>query len=247
MPFTPDFQDFQRVFAAYLRDPQAQPLPAGVDASAAEVYGELVFTKLCSFIDACFPVCRTLLGEIRWRGLCRDFQRQVSLPTPWFREIPRYFVDFLGGEGAADLPEYLPELAHYEWVELAVDTLDCPCPAHEPQGDLWSAVPVLNPALFNLAYRWPVHRIAAALPVPEAAATHLAVFRDGQDRVRFCELNPMSGRLLEVLAAQALTGEAAVLSLAAKCPAVSEAALRVHGAATLADLHACGVILGSQR
>jgi hypothetical protein len=61
----------------------------------------------------------------------------------------------------------LPELAHYEWVELAVDVMETSPPfAYNPTGNLLNEQPVLAAAAMNLAYVWPVHRIR-----PRMAAT----------------------------------------------------------------------------
>ena len=77
-----------------------------------------------------------MLGEVRWRRLCRRFLRDGALHTPWFREIPQEFVRFLAALPAVRLPRWLAELAHYEWAELAVDVMDAPLPSHDPAGDL---------------------------------------------------------------------------------------------------------------
>ena len=57
-------------------------------------------------------------------------------------------------------PPWLAELAHYEWVELALQIAERRrLPPHDPDGDLLDGVPVLSPLAWPLAYRWPVHRI----------------------------------------------------------------------------------------
>ena len=191
------FQAFQREFGRYLRDPHHVARPPGLPARRAGIYRDLVFNNLCGFVDTCFPVCRSLLGEPRWRRLCRTFQRDWPLPSPWFRDIPREFVRYLG---AADirqpLPRWLAELAHYEWAELAVDVSDAPIPPCDPAGDLLEHPVVLNPALMNLAYAWPVQRIGPDYRLRQPQPTHLVVYRDAGDRVRFSEVTPVTGRLL---------------------------------------------------
>ena len=70
---TAHFQQFQRDFGAYLRHPRGNHRPAGLPARPAGVYRELVFNNVCGFLDSCFPLCRSLLGETRWRRLNRAF------------------------------------------------------------------------------------------------------------------------------------------------------------------------------
>ena len=189
------FQDFQREFGRHLRDPHRAPRPAGLPARRVAAYNELLFNNICGFLDACFPVCRALLGESRWRRLNRTFYRDWPLHTPWFREIPREFVRYLAdAEIATARPRWLAELAHYEWAELAVDIMDVPLPEHDPTGDLMLGRPVLNPARLDLSYAWPVHCIGTDYRPRRPQATQLVVYRDADLAVQFTEINPVTGQ-----------------------------------------------------
>lgn len=240
----PSFQAFQMAFARHLRDPRHVARPPGVPARRAAVYGELLFNNVTGFLDACFPVCRSVLGEVRWRRLNRTFFRDWRSPTPWFREIPREFVHYLqAGMVRQPLPAWFRDLAHYEWAELAVDVMEAARPA-AADGDLLAGRPVLNPALMNLAYAWPVQRIGPDVRPRRPAATHLLVYRDGDDNVRFAEINPVTARLVDLLATGGISGREACLQVAAELHHPHPETLIAHGAALLAELHGLGVILG---
>ena len=241
----PDFQSFQRAFGRHLRDPQHTPRPAGVPARRMAVYNELLFNNICGFLDSCFPVSRATLGEARWRRLNRTFFRDWPSHTPWFREIPREFVRYLSeAEIKQPLPAWLAELAHYEWVELAVDIMDCPMPAHDDQGHLLIGHPVLNPTLMNLSYQWPVHKIGPGYRPRKRQPTQLLVYRDTDDEVQFVVSNPVTARLLAILASAALTGRAACLRIAEELQHPSPETLVNHGLTMLEQLRDQGVILG---
>jgi len=241
-----DFQQFQRAFARHLRDPQHAPRPAGVPARGMAVYHELLCNNICGFIDRCFPVSRSILGEKRWRRLSRTFYRDWPLHTPWFREIPREFVRYLTeADIGQPLPVWLAELAHYEWAELAVDVIDSPVPAHDPAGDLLSHPVALNPALLNLAYAWPVHRIGPGYRPRKPQPTYLAVYRDASHDVQFTQINAVTGRLLSLLAAAPSTGEAAIRQIASELQHPAPTQLLAHGAALLDDLRRQGIVLGA--
>lgn len=243
--FQPDFQNFQRAFAGHLRDPHHIPRPAGVPARRMAVYNELLFNNICGFVDACFPVSRAIVGEQRWRRLCRTFYRDWPLHTPWFREIPREFARYLAeADIRQPLPTWLAELAHYEWAELAIDVMDCPIPAHDPAGDLLAAPVALNPALLNLAYTWPVHRIGPDYRPRKPQPTHLVVYRDADDHVQFSAINAVTARLLALLAAAPTTGEAAIRQIATELQHPAPQQLLAHGAALLDDLRLQGIVLG---
>jgi hypothetical protein len=239
------FQEFQRDFGRYLRDPRRAPRPAGVPARGTAIYAELLFNNLTGFLDACYPVTRSVLGERRWRRLNRAFFHEARCHTPYFREIPREFLDWLPADTG---PCWLKDLAHYEWVELALDVMEMDTPPHDPRGDLLAGVPILAPALMNLAYPWPVQRISRNYRPrkPPLAATHLLVYRDAGDAVQFIELNPVSARLVELLQENRHTGRAACTTVAAELGHPDPAAVIAHGAAQLAELRAAGAILGVQ-
>ena len=239
------FQQFQKDFAAHLRDPQRRACPQGLPARRAGVYRELVFNNLCGVVDKCFPVCRAVLGEVRWRRLCRRFLRDGALHTPWFREIPQEFVRFLAALPAARLPRWLAELAHYEWAELAVDVMNAPLPPHDPAGDLLAGQVVLNPALLNLAYAWPVQRIGPDYRPRQPQPTHLVVYRAADDNVRFCEINPVTARLLALLAATPTSGRDAIARIGVELNHPNPADLLDFGRQLLADLRQQGILLGS--
>ena len=241
-----DFQAFQQAFGRHLRDPHHTPRPAGVPARRMAVYNELLFNNITGSLDACFPLCRTLLGNIRWRRLNRTFFRDWKSRTPWFREIPREFVRYLNESTIRQLlPAWFAELAHYEWIELAVDTMDCLIPAHDPAGDLMQQAIVLNPALHLLAYAWPIQRIGPDYRPRKVQATQLVVYRDDKDCVRFVAVNPVTARLLALLGERPVSGEAACRQIAGELQRADPASVIAFGATLLDDLRSQGIVLGT--
>ncbi|MBT7951312.1 MAG: DUF2063 domain-containing protein, partial [Gammaproteobacteria bacterium] len=101
-----------------------------------------------------------------------------------------------------DFP-FTKELAHYEWLELAIsiDTRDIDMQGIDAEGDLLEGVPVLSPLAWPFAYQYPVHKISPDyLPEePPEQPSYLIVYRDRNDDVGFQELNPVSARLIEYL------------------------------------------------
>lgn len=240
----PEFQRFQFAFARHVRDPRGAPRPAGVPARRMRIYGELLYNNIEASLNACFPVARALLGRRRWPRLVRAFFRDWRCRTPHYREIPREFVRYLM-EMAVNQPPWLAELAHYEWAELAVDIMDAPsAPACDPEGDLLDGRPLLAPALMNLAYAWPVHKLGPRHRPRKPAATHLLVFRRTDDSVGFMELNPVSSRLVALLQEGGMSGRAAALRIAAELAHPHPETVVSGAAATLAELRAAGVIYG---
>lgn len=238
----PAFQQFQMAFGRRCRDRRAAR-PAGVPARRMAVYEELLFSNITGFLDACFPVCRNAISDAHWRRLNRAFFRDWRSGTPLFREIPREFLRFLDAS-RQPLPAWFRELAHYEWVELAVDTSAATPQPHDPDGDLMQGRPLINPTLMNLAYDWPVHRIGPAYRPRRPMPTRLLVFRDDTDSVRFVEINAATARLVRLIVEVDCTGAEALERLAVELDPKSAMAVRLHGPAILDDLRRQGAMMG---
>lgn len=199
----PELRRSQAAFTAYLRDPQGQPQPPGIEPRRLALYRELIFNNLDSILATTFPLVRQLLGDGAWQGLVGDFLREHRCQTPLYPEIGVELLDYLQRRGQGDnrFPPYLLELAHYEWVELALSLCDAELPAHDPDGDLLTGVPVRSPLAWSLTYRYAVHRIGPGCrpgTAPEHP-THLLVYRDSSDRAQFLEINGITQRLLLLL------------------------------------------------
>lgn len=238
-------------FAAHLRNPAQRPPPEGIDDRRLAVYRELFGNNIRTLLAGNFPViCRTL-AEDRWTALVRDFFADFRSHTPLFPQIGEEFVRYLQQrqQAGADDPAWLAELAHYEWVELALQISDASAPPHDPQGNLLAGMPVISPLAWPLAYRWPVHAIGPGqLPdEPPATPTLLLVRRDAEGNVHFSELSPLVYRLLELLdEVPACTGTQALSSLADEAQAADRDAFAQEGAAMLERLRGEGVLLGTR-
>lgn len=240
----------QRAFAAHLRDPASNPAPAGIEPRRLAVYRDLFFNNVANFLATFFPVLRGLYTDEAWCALARDFYARHAARSPYFLDIAREFLDFLDtarGEHPDD-PPCLRELAHYEWLELALDVAeeDVPTTGIVPDGDLLAGIPVLNPLAVLAAYRWPVHRIAGGQPLPAPAETWLLVWRDRSDRVGFLELNAATARLYLLLRdTPGLTGRAAALAAAGVAEPAPDAVL-AGAREILGRLRARDIVLGTR-
>lgn len=198
-----DFKAKQFEFAAYIRDPENNPPPADVQPQRMAMYRELFFNNIDSFLSANFPVLRTLLNDRQWFELGQDFFARHTSRSPHFSEIPEEFLDYLQNErdSSADFP-FMLELAHYEWVEMALSIDKETVPAnHQNLDNLLNLSIRLSPLAWPLVYQYPVQKIAPVfLPetVPEHA-TFLIVYRNPDDEVNFIEITPITYRLLQII------------------------------------------------
>ena len=109
--------------ARYLRNPEGETPPAGVEARRLKIYEELVYNNIENFINTGVPVLRSLYEKEDWRELVRAFMQQHRCHSPYFLEISQEFLQFLMQDHVRRPcdPPFMTELAHYEWVELALD------------------------------------------------------------------------------------------------------------------------------
>ena len=216
-------RDQQYRLASHLRDPDSNPPPPGLEERRLSIYRELFFNNIEGLLAGNFPVIRKTLGEPRWRALARDFYARHRSQTPLFAEIGREFIRFLQDRAATDVPDpgWLAEMAHYEWVELALQIADDALPTHDAGGDLLAGVPVLSPFAWPLAYAWPVQHIGPDYQpaTPPATPTLVLVRRDAQFEIRFAEISPLVFRLLELLRAGQSNGRQALEQLATEAGA----------------------------
>ncbi len=199
-----DLADQQRAFAAHLRDPERVPPPPGIEPRRLAIYRDLFFNNLADLLGGAFPVARRILGDERWKRLIREFYAGHHAQSPYFLELPHEFLEWLQARQAraADEPPFLDELAHYEWVELALAVSEEELPAAATSPPLPLDVPlVVSPLAWPLAYRWPVHRLAPEFQPaePPAAPTFIVVYRDRADAVQFLEIGAEMARLLDAL------------------------------------------------
>lgn len=231
----------------HLRDPRNVAAPAGIEERRLAIYRELVFNNVESLLALNFPVIRKLLDDAQWHDLVRAFFRDHRCQTPLFPELAREFLRFLEDREPND-PPFLTELAHYEWVELALQISDAALPPHDVGGDLLRDAPVLSPLAWPLAYAWPVHRIGPdhRPDTPPAEPTLLLVRREADGQVRFSQLSPLAFRLLQRLGqAPELSGLAQLEALASEAGA-DVAAFVEPGRALLEQMRATGVLLGTR-
>jgi hypothetical protein len=257
-----ELRDQQFALARHVRDPARNAPPPGIEDRRLAIYRDLFYNSIESLLAGNFPVIRKTLGDSRWHALVRAFYADHRCRTPLFTEIGREFIQYLEflehgrlehrrleHRAQGDNPPWLHELAHYEWVELALQIADDEPPPHDPGGDLLTGKPVPSPLAWALAYAWPVSRIGPEFQPERAPDTPslLLVRRDAAGDVHFSELSPLVYRLLQLLDDESTaSGHAALQVLAAEAGADDLDAFLGDGLAMLHRLRAEGVLLGTR-
>ncbi len=210
-------KQMQYEFAANIRDPEQNDIPEGIEPRRMKIYQELFFNNIEGFISSAFPVIRTLFDEQQWHQIVREFMVNHRCHSPVFAEIAIEFLDYLSGNGRHLLLKYpfMLELAHYEWVEVAVVFADEENTVNSSEPDWLEEKPVVSSVSHILAYDYPVHLISKDFSPTEEEkqATFLVVYRDKDDNIGFMELNAVSYRLLSLINGE-LTGKVIIDTIA---------------------------------
>ena len=186
----PEFKQKLYAFAGHIRDPENVPAPEGIEERRMAVYRELFFNNIRNLLATMFPVIRKLHSDDQWHAKIRAFMQHHRAETPYFLQLPQEFLAFLQNEYELQDDDYpfLLELAHYEYVELAlsiseeVNDLD----GVDPDGNLLQQVPVKSVLAWVYAYQFPVHRIKIDYTPAEPAEqpVFIAVYRRGDEGTR---------------------------------------------------------------
>ena len=211
MDKAPNLRQFEREFGDYIRR-QHHDETDTPPARVGRLYQSLIYNNISGFVNQCFPVCRQIIerhfGAEVWQKLIKAFIQSGQMASPYFSEINEQFVAYLSDEvlSCFNLPAYLSELAHYEWVELYVDNLpnapNVPCLIEKGRSIF------INPTAQILYYEWAVPNIGVSFLPNDKEPTFVIVYRkyDEQYKTAFMHINQMSFVILTFMQNKANSG-----------------------------------------
>lgn len=245
------FKKHQYAFTSHIRDPEKNAMPEGIEDRRMRIYRDLLYNNIENFIASGFPVIRKIYSDDNWHRMVRDFIANHQCHSPYFLEISEEFIDYLQHERKTEPedPAGLIELAHYEWVEMALmmSEENINMENIDANGDLLQGRPALSPLAWPLAYTFPVHKMGPEyLPeAPPEDQSFLVVYRNRNDEVRFLEINPVTARLVGLLQEhEHYTGNDALEQISREMPGIDPSVIRQGGLAALEQLQQYGIILG---
>jgi hypothetical protein len=244
----PLFQVTQRAFCAHMRDPDINAAPAAIEDRRLAIYRNLVFNNIESFLGSAFPILKSIINGEKWSQMVRDFISLHECQTPYFLKISEEFIKYLE-LNSEQYPSFMLELAHYEWVELALDVSQQDIPSHPPhEAHVLDDMALISPLAWRLSYRYPVHKMGPGYVEQELKdtdpLTFLIVYRNRDLKVGFIESNAVTFRLLDIIESDALSGRAAILKLATEIQHSDLKSLLAFGAEVLYSLAGKDVIYG---
>lgn len=216
------------------------------------IYRELFYNNIENFIASGFPVLRSIMSESDWHAMVRDFFSRHRCQTPYFLEISAEFLDYLENERNSehDLP-FIKELAHYEWVELALSISEetIHAPAYDAREGFLDTPPLLSPLAWLLSYQYDVHHIGHDYQpdTPPEQPTTLIVYRNRSDEIGFIEINPLTAHLVQSLQLNPdLSGRELLAQIAGALPDINPDVLYKGGIDIMHQLSEADILLSQQ-
>lgn len=213
-------------------------------------YRALVHNRIRNVVDDWIPRAVSRLGPARFRADVSRFIETQGPRSPYLREVPREFVDWVSPRWneASELPPYLVDLARYELLRHDV--------RNDPRGnevDSGERLELEWPIRTNstgavLTFGWAVHRLPkqrSDRSDPAPGPVHLAVFRNRNDAMMYKELDEYEAQLVR----RVLDGETMKDAIFGACEAIDEAISDerlAKVAVLLARLAELGLVLGGE-
>jgi len=248
-----EFTRKQYEFAAHIRNPDKNPCPSGIEQRRMNIYNELFYNNVEGFMSNTFPVLRSLYDDESWHKLVHEYFEHHKAHTPLFPELPREFLKYLESEREPqenDFP-FLNELAHYEWVELALSVSDKEIDYKDvnSEGDLLSGKPVLSPLAWLLNYHYPVHQISEDFipQQPGEMPTFIIANRDSDDEIHFLEINSLTAQLIHLITENPdQSGQQLLEQIADQLPQMDRDAIIKGGQDIFNNLRNSNIIIGTK-
>lgn len=201
------FQETQCEFIDHLKNPDVNKFDYGIEDRRLQVYRELFFNNVSGFLSSGFPILVSLYTKQNWLILARKFFAEHECKSPYFIDISKEFVEYLSSsyQLTESDPPFMLELAHYEWIELAISVRKQSHPLNYWDGNAeYSAVQFSELATL-LSYQYPVHQISHEFQPQESSERfYLVVYRNEQDEVNFTLLNEVSAHMLNIIQEQGI-------------------------------------------
>ena len=221
-----------------------------VGAKRALVYRRLVFNSMRNVTIDFIERTVARLGFERVRSDFEGFVEARASESPYLRDVPGEFVEWVVPHWAADpeVPAWIPELARHELLEYVVRS--------DPRGgepDTELPLALDRPLRFDgttrlVRYAHAVHRLPRAKDdrtEPDAEPTCLLVYRDPEHKARYLALTPFADALVrELLGGKAV--QPALIDAAAALGEPLDDEKLATTAQLLADLAERRVCLGAE-
>lgn len=243
------FQTVQKQFTHAIRNPEQAKPKSEDEARRLAVYQSLFFNNITNFLESGFPVIFDILTEEQGIELTRHFFAEHHCRSPYFAQISKEFVEYLSSapDCLSAFPDWLPELAHYEWMELDVSIRKTSAPVSFWKDESFPNRLRVSPLASLVSYAYPVHLLGPDFTAPEMSDNrhYYVIYRNHDDGVDFMVLNPLTAMLINMIeqSDEAMSVEAVVTSLCKQVPALPPQQIETGAQQTLSEMLKRGIVI----
>lgn len=244
-------KQLQSDFANNIRQGEFSEQFADIEPRRLAIYERLFHNNVNQFLQGTFPIAYSIFQGDYWDDLVKKFFVGFRCESPYFKDLPMQFLQFLQTYNLSEELKFLPELAHYEWIEMALDMSDeiLPSEGFDIEGDIAQGIPFISPLVLPLTYQYPVHQIGPTFKPTEPASQPFCfiVYRAPNHKIHFTRTTVMAIQLIMILQENnQRTGSQCVEALIPEGEGVDKAQWLATGVELLNDLQKRGVILGTR-
>ncbi len=250
---TQSFKTTQDAFVKAIKDPRTYNDVNPDYSRRMKIYQSLFFNNIDSFISTGFPVLKAIILKLfdnnGWESIVRQFFIEHECRSPYFAEISKEFVEYLSTEPTFDieLPDFIAELAHYEWLELDVSIRKNEDNIEFYHHDENVTAVRVSPYASLAAYHFAVHLIGEDhIPAqPAQEKQFYIVYRDRDFDVQFAHVNPVTAILVNTLelSEEGMKLEQLAESLCQQLPQIPQNALINGMEQTVTDMLQKGILV----
>jgi hypothetical protein len=190
MWYTPETYQIEKDLVHWCKTGEPVTIP-GTRQEGLNQYRRLIRNNIHNALEQAFPIAFTVLTESQWNTLVDDFHALHPAVTPQVWKLPEEFYRFVKANGYAktfSLP-FLNDLLHFEWIEIAVHTMEDQSPApYRSKGNKLTDSLVVHPEFRLIRMEYPVHIYAAEEALQHAGDYYLLTFRTRNFDVQFIDL-----------------------------------------------------------
>ncbi len=209
MLYTPETYQIEKDLVHWCKTGEPVAIP-GTRQKGLDQYRRLIRNNIHNAMKQAFPIAYTVLSETQWNTLIDDFHAHHSAATPQVWKLPLEFYSFVKANNYTDkysLP-YLNDLLHFEWIEIAVHTMEDKAPeSFRKEGNPLSDEIIVHSEYRLIRLTYPVHLYAAKEALQYPDDYFLLTLRTRDFDVRFVDLPPLHAFYFEQMAVGKTAGE----------------------------------------
>lgn len=203
MELSKETESIQNSLAMYCRSGIETQIPVSRPENLVH-YRKLVFNIVLNTMEQAFPITYKNLSSEEWKNLVNDFFLNHDSQTPQVWKLPFEFYQFVSEHNFAKKLKkpYLNDLLLFEWIEIEVHTMpDIEASMHNPEGNLFTDILVLNPEFKLITINYPVHIHPPEKTIDQKGNYYLIAFRHPEElNVKFLNLSILHAYIIEKLA-----------------------------------------------